>query len=165
MMRLSLRLCTVAILGLLAAGCTTPDQSAYQQGGRFAVNFFDGEKLRAENGRFLYRESTGLRQLDLLTPLNGVLARIEVTTRETCLTRSSGETTCRPSAGTLLEELIGFDIPVEALGSLLRDGTMPAGVTQWQARVRARHEDGRVKTLTITPLFPNNVKSLSIVAD
>ncbi len=162
--RLALALSALATLTLLSAcvSLTTPD---YRNTGRFSVTYQDGDGTHTTTGRYLYEEHATHKQLDLLTPLNGILARIELDPRQACLTRSSGESLCRASSEALLNEMLGFAIPVEALGELLRLGTMPANVSAWQARVRTKHPDGRIKLITITPLVPNNVSTLSIVAD
>lgn len=122
-----------------------------------------------ESGRFQYRELGDTEQLDLLTPLNGILARIEVKPNMTCLSKSVESTpVCRASAAELLYSILGFSIPVEHFGDLVKTGKLPLSVEEsyvWQVQVKSKHPDGRAKLLQVTPKVPLNVRSLSVVTD
>ena len=77
---------------LTLAGCVTGQPPLFERYGRFALvsTSASGER-EAVNGRFsLRRTSAGLR-LNLMTPLNGILASIEVTPSGAVLETSQNE--------------------------------------------------------------------------
>ena len=82
---------------LTLAGCVTGQPPLFERYGRFALvsTSASGER-EAVNGRFsLRRTSAGLR-LNLMTPLNGILASIEVTPSGAVLETSQNESPLRP---------------------------------------------------------------------
>ena len=81
---------------LTLAGCVTGQPPLFERYGRFALvsTSASGER-EAVNGRFsLRRTSAGLR-LNLMTPLNGILASIEVTPSGAVLETSQNESPLR----------------------------------------------------------------------
>ncbi|MDO5530713.1 lipoprotein insertase outer membrane protein LolB [Sutterella sp.] len=143
-----------ALAALLATGCAvTPPESRRWQG-RFALRAPDGRGgTEAVSGRFVLLDAPGLLRLDLLTPLSGILARIEETPSGASFTRSLEEEPERaPDLDTLLTGLLGFTLPVRELRALLASGAAaPADASSgdWRCRVLARREDGTPRRMRI----------------
>lgn len=153
---------------IMLAGCSVwAPQPRHEQNGRFSVTYLTDEGTRTENGRFSYRETQAAQQLDLLTPLNGVLARIEVTPKEACLSRgTTQESVCRASAEGLMTELLGFSFPLQAAAELFKTGQTPRDDPNWTILIRSHHPDGRNKLIQIRPNDSlNTVRNLSLVLD
>ena len=158
-------LCAISLLN----ACALLPQAFYEQGGRFALTYTSNDgKDRSENGRFQYREFGENSQLDLLTPLNGILARIDMKPSLVCLSKQDQEQTCNTSTADLLYSTLGFSMPIDNFGDLIKAGRLPeqSKLSQfWDIQVRSRHPDGRIKVLKITPNVPTNLKTLSLVID
>ncbi len=158
-------LCTTLLLN----ACALLPQYSYEQGGRFTLTYTSNDsKDHSESGRFQYREFGENSQLDLLTPLNGILARIDMKPSLVCLSKQDQESTCNTSTADLLYSALGFSMPIDNFGDLLKSGKLPeqSKLSQfWDIQVLSRHPDGRIKVLKITPKVPMNLKTLSVVID
>ena len=104
----------------------------------------------SETGRFEFVEDPQGLRLDLLTPLNGIVARIESSPEGAFFYRGT-EATPEVDADLdrLLERLLGFTLPVNALPELLELGTDTLSRGAWTGTVLTRREDGRVRTVRI----------------
>ena len=113
---------------LLIAGCAVPEADMFfSSAGRFSLSGTDAEgKTFTASGRYDLRRRAGLTRLDLLTPLHGILARIEVTPDGASLTRSQDEPpVTAPDAETLMRGLLGFSFPVDALERIVLETDSP----------------------------------------
>lgn len=141
-----------SILGL--TGCAVTPPSAKTWRGRFSLRAVDlsGHPL-AQTGRFELLSAPEISRLDLLTPLSGILARIEITPQEASLRRSLSEEAEKDrDVETLCRRLIGFPLPVEELLDLLRAGAATpdtVALGEWQCHILARMADGAPKRLRI----------------
>jgi len=118
---------------LTLAGCVTGQPPLFERYGRFALvsTSASGER-EAVNGRFsLRRTSAGLR-LNLMTPLNSILASIEVTPSGAVLETSQNESPLRAATA---EEL------------MLRTTGDRASEYGWSVRVLKRRDDGMPGTI------------------
>lgn len=141
-----------ALFAALLSGCAALPEAATVRRGRFALRASGPAGAESHNGRFELTRSPGLLRLDLLTPLSGILARIEVTPRGASFARSLSETPVeRPDVDALLTELIGFTLPVEPLAELLDDrgGEGERLVGDWRARILALAPDGTPRRLRL----------------
>lgn len=139
---------------LLAAGCAAPPANARMWKGRFALRS-EKENL---SGRFELTDAPGLLRLDLLTPLSGILARIEETSEGALFTRSLSEPGIKgENLEALMTELLGFALPVHALLSLLQKGAAAQDLSSgaWQCRILSRLPDGAPQRLRIECASPD----------
>ena len=130
---------------LTLAGCVTGQPPLFERYGRFAPA--SGER-EAVNGRFsLRRTSAGLR-LNLMTPLNGILASIEVTPSGAVLETSQNESPLRAAtAEELMLRTTGVAVPVETLERWLTMKGDRASEYGWSVRVLKRRDDGMPGTI------------------
>ena len=120
---------------LTLAGCVTGQPPLFERYGRFALvsTSASGER-EAVNGRFsLRRTSAGLR-LNLMTPLNGILASIEVTPSGAVLETSQNESPLRAATVETLERWL----------TMKGDRASEYG---WSVRVLKRRDDGMPGTI------------------
>ena len=69
----------------LLSGCAVTPQNARVWRGRFSLRITAADgRLENQTGRFELTKTPQLLRLDLLTPLSGILARIEETSRRSC---------------------------------------------------------------------------------
>lgn len=138
-----------ALVLLALGGCTLPAGSR-RWAGRFSLRAQGPQGAVSETGRFEFVEGRRGLRLDLLTPLNGVVARIE-SSPEGAFFYRGGEATPEVDADLdrLLMRLLGFTLPVNALPELLEGRTDTLSSSGWTGTVLARREDGRVRTARI----------------
>ena len=120
---------------LTLAGCVTGQPPLFERYGRFALvsTSASGER-EAVNGRFsLRRTSAGLR-LNLMTPLNGILASNESPLRAA-------------TAEELMLRTTGVAVPVETLERWLTMKGDRASEYGWSVRVLKRRDDGMPGTI------------------
>lgn len=131
---------------LTLAGCAALPEGAVRRGGRFSLSARTPNGVENVSGRFLYLKAPGLTRLDLLTPLSGVLARIERSSEGASITRGTGgEPLTGPDLDALLSETLGFSLPVDALETLLgASGTTPDVTTTglWRTEILSRDAEG-----------------------
>lgn len=157
-----------AALPALLAGCAAVPQDARIWRGRFSLRTVRGGKAENQTGRFELMRSAKLLRLDLLTPLSGILARIEITPESASLQRSLDEpAVTRPDADTLLTELLGFTLPVEALADLLDAPAEQNDAARgpWQARILSRSADGTPQRLRIEGRPADAAVSLTVFVE
>lgn len=135
--------------GLLLAACTSLPEGVRERRGRFSLQKTGYGAPEQFTGRFTLRTAPGLLRLDILTPLSGVIARIESTPRGATISRGLDEVVARgDSPEALMEETLGFSIPVSTLEAWLdgRPGpdALPADAWRegdWSVRVNGRLHD------------------------
>ena len=127
----------------LLSGCAVTPQNARVWRGRFSLRITAADgRLENQTGRFELTKTPQFLRLDLLTPLSGILARIEETSRG-AVTRSD--------INALLTELLGFTLPVVPLANLLEQ-TAAAEMSvygPWRAQILSRFTDGSPQRLRI----------------
>mgnify|MGYP004681524319 FL=1 len=139
---------------LLAGGCAAPLANAHTWKGRFALR---NEKENL-SGRFELTDAPDLLRLDLLTPLSGILARIEETSDGAVFMKSLSDPGIKgPNLEALMESLLGFTLPVHDLLALLRAGAAARDLSSrnWQCRILSRLPDGAPQRLRIERAAPN----------
>lgn len=152
--------CTLALA--LLAGCTSlaPQQSKIVSG-RFSARAASAQGAKAASGRFRLIMSPGRDELELLTPLYGILGRVIVTQTGAVLERGSHEPLKASSAEELMQESLGFSLPVAMLKSWLEgrpdaareSRTISAETFEqagWTVAVRRRRADGAPAVLALT---------------
>ena len=135
--------------GLLLAACTSLPEGVRERRGRFSLQKTGYGAPEQFTGRFTLRTGPDLLRLDILTPLSGVIARIESTSRGATISRGLDEVIARgDSPEALMEETLGFSIPVSTLEAWLdgrpRPDALPAETWRdgdWSVRVNARQPD------------------------
>lgn len=135
--------------GLLLAACTSLPEGVRERRGRFSLQKTGYGAPEQFTGRFTLRTGPDLLRLDILTPLSGVIARIESTSRGATISRGLDEVIARgDSPEALMEETLGFSIPVSTLEAWLdgrpRPDALPAETWRdgdWNVRVNARQPD------------------------
>ena len=135
--------------GLLLAACTSLPEGVRERRGRFSLQKTGYGAPEQFTGRFTLRTGPDLLRLDILTPLSGVIARIESTSRGAPNSRGLAEVIARgDSPEALMEETLGFSIPVSTLEAWLdgrpRPDALPAETWRdgdWSVRVNARQPD------------------------
>ena len=135
--------------GLLLAACTSLPEGVRERRGRFSLQKTGYGAPEQFTGRFTLRTGPDLLRLDILTPLSGVIARIESTSRGATISRGLDEVIVRgDSPEALMEETLGFSIPVSTLEAWLdgrpRPDALPAETWRdgdWSVRVNARQPD------------------------
>lgn len=139
---------------LLVGGCAVPLANAHTWKGRFALRS-EKENL---SGRFELTEAPDLLRLDLLTPLSGILARIEETSDGAVFMKSLSDPGIKgKNLEALMESLLGFTLPVHDLLDLLRAGAAARDLSSrnWQCRILSRLPDGAPQRLRIERAAPN----------
>lgn len=158
-------------ISLLAAwgvsGCTTiPNPDLYfSVQGRFTLKLIPKQGNRENiSGKFLFQRTKSVSILDLLSPLNSVLGRIEITDKNASFYRDANEKpVTAPDVETLMNETIGFSMPVVFLEEWATCPDTPKGYG-WSVLVLKR-EKGRPKTLRAEKQFPQGKIQLTLVFD
>lgn len=145
----------------LLAGCQTLHTGERRLQGRFSLRVTDEAGRRdAQQGRFELLDAPSLRRLDLLTPLSGVLARIEAAPGKARLYRGSGDAVVRAgSAEDLTLSIIGFPVPVTTLSELLfapAPAQIPDELTVdgWLVRILSRFPAGAPRQVRLNKTSP-----------
>lgn len=138
-----LRIIVMALIAAALTACavapqaTTPSSKAseevFNRSGRFAlsVDSVNGKKDAVQGG-FQWEESPQRLQLDLNNPMGTVLARVLVTAQGAALQYPNGEVAYAKSPDALVEQLLGYMIPVEGMRDWLRGQTGSALTTDLQ---------------------------------
>lgn len=134
---------------LILGGCATGETPLFERSGRFSlVSISSSGKREAVNGRFSLQRTPASLRLNLMTPLNGILARIEVTTRGAVLQTARDEQSfSAPTAEELMERVTGILVPVEALEQWLTTTDDQISEYGWSVRVLKRRSDGMPGTI------------------
>lgn len=129
------------IMAVALVACAVPPKpvapsdhtQTFNRSGRFAlsVDGSDGKKDAVQGG-FQWVENSQQLQLDLNNPMGTVLARVIVTEQGATLQYPNGEMNYADSPDQLVEQLLGYMIPVEGMRSWLRGQTGSRPVTELQ---------------------------------
>ncbi|MDO4936461.1 MAG: outer membrane lipoprotein LolB [Sutterellaceae bacterium] len=152
-------------LALLAlSGCSTlPKDTTQYFSGRFSGKFERGGKTESLSGRYRYRVGAQTSTLDLMTPLYGILAQVEIDAKGARLLKGEEVVASAASAQDLMHKTVGLALPVEMLQNWLTG--RPQYETRfvyvdentfeqagWRIVVRRRHEDGSAAVVAATAL-------------
>ena len=150
--------CMAVILSACAVAPKSTETSGlseehFTRSGRFAlsVETLSGDK-EAVQGSFQWEESPQQLQLDLSNPMGTVLARVVVAPNGAALQYPNGEVEYASSPDALVEQLLGYAIPVEGMRYWLR-GQPAAGAVgsnqpsyleqdQWRVNLKRYDEQG-----------------------
>lgn len=122
------RLYLVAGLVCLLTACATPQRisdsgaaRAFERAGRFAVSVTHGDgKQEAVQGGFAWRDDGQTLRLDLANPLGSILARVQVSSGYSVLTRANGSEEQASDPDELVAQVLGSAIPVVGLRDWLQ---------------------------------------------
>lgn len=137
----------VAAALLSLAGCQSLPEHANRWQGRFSLTMSSLGKVSSETGRFELIDAPGnRRRLDLLTPLSGVIARIEDTPEGAALWFGSSDVPKKAaSLDELLQQNLGFTVPLDLLLQMLSDtqGRFTTGESDgWHYEITSRQPSG-----------------------
>lgn len=113
----------VAVLSACAVAPKPVDttKGSFSRSGRFALNVEEADGSReAVQGGFQWQESPQQLQLDLNNPMGAVLARVVVAANGAALQYPNGEVVYAHSPDALVEQLLGYAIPVAGMRYWLR---------------------------------------------
>ena len=122
----------LAMLSCLVAACATvppspPDRSF---AGRFVATAVAGEQRDSVSGRF-YVDIRGSQQsIDLATPVGTTLARIEIEPGRARVTDGKMQGLTGPNADELVEQALGWRLPISGLPYWLEGRPDPARSSQ-----------------------------------
>ena len=138
--------------------------------GRFSLTAKLAEKRVAQSGRFECAFTDQMLRLDLLTPLSGIVARLESSPKGASLSRSAhgDEVLSASSLDELSRQAFGFSIPAEALASAVRqEGALPnlSRLGPWVIQVLERTPDGTPSRLRISNPQSQPTVLLTILMD
>lgn len=141
----------------LAAGCASPPSAGPDAGpghwtGRFALVLTEpGIEQRQEEaqGRFALDVHGTHSRLEVFSPFGQTLAQLDDQPGQARLATSDGRILEAASPDVLLEQTLGWHLPVAALPAWLeaREGQAPAARPGWQVRIVRRFDDGRPRIL------------------
>ncbi len=149
----------IALAGLVAlvAACASPPPAAIDGTtghwlGRFSLVLTEpGVERQQEQaqGRFELRAHGERRALTVFSPFGQTLAQLEDRPGHARLTLSDGKTLEADSAENLLEQALGWRLPVHELPAWLdaRAAEPQAPGSDWRVRVASRFEDDRPRIL------------------
>lgn len=154
--------------------------TAFERSGRFAISVdrFSGGHDAVQGG-FQWRETEQQLWLDLVNPMGSILARVEVDASGALLRYPNGEVKYAPTPDVLVEQLLGYAIPVEEMRQWLRGqtGAAPTLVEQiengqmqyfeqngWRVRMQ-RYDDLGPRLLQMNRNQSQNTISVRVVVD
>ena len=111
---------------LLISGCAglvMPDSRVYS--GRFSLKLTTQKKTETAAGKYRLVKSGDAYELDLMTPLSGVLGRVYVTPTSALVERNGQEDLTAPNEEILMREAFGFSLPVAVLADWLEGKASP----------------------------------------
>lgn len=136
----------IAVLALWLGACATPTAPPERVlSGRFAATADFGERRESVSGRFMV-EVRGTRQsIDLSTPVGTTVARIEIEPGRATATGPQLQTASGPDADMLVEDLIGWRLPVAGLADWIEGRPSPSRPSSAQRdgdRISEIEQDG-----------------------
>ena len=133
---------SMMVMAVLVSACAvapkpteiTQSEEVFTRSGRFALSVenTDGTKDAVQGG-FQWQESPQQLQLDLNNPMGTVLARVLVTPQGAALQYPNGEVEYASSPDALVEQLLGYMIPVAGMRDWLRGETGSTQTTSLEA--------------------------------
>lgn len=126
-----------AVIGLSACAVTpyTPlgedSEQTFSRSGRFALSIERHDGTRdAVQGGFQWLQRKDQLQLDLNNPMGTVLARVFVKDQQAVLQYPNGEQAFAQSPDALVEQLLGYALPVEGMQYWLKGQAGQMAVTE-----------------------------------
>ena len=175
----------VMLVGLSACAvapkpAVTTAAEQFQRSGRFAlsVDNADGKKDAVQGG-FQWSQTAHQLQLDLNNPMGAILARVVVTTQGAMLQYPDGQVEYASSPDALVEQLIGYVIPVEGMRDWLQGQTGAGSVSElkmeqgkpsyfqqdgWRVRMQ-RYDDAGPRLLQMNRNQAQQSISVRVVVD
>lgn len=155
------------VAAAILSGCQTLPREARRWQGRFSLVAHSAAQNVSETGRFELVEAPDFRRLDLLTPLSGVIARIESTSQGASLWfGSSSEPATAPNIDALLLRRLGFTVPVELLIDLLsgENGSADTGSAGgWQYEISSRTSSGTPRRLVFKHESAGQIPEIKLI--
>jgi outer membrane lipoprotein LolB len=109
-------------LGACATPATAPERS---YAGRFSAIAIDGERRESMSGRFTLEIRGAQQRIDLATPVGTTVARIEIEPGHATATGPQLQSASGPDAERLVEELLGWKLPVSGLADWIEGRPIP----------------------------------------
>ncbi len=150
-----------AVPALFLTGCSSlPPAGERVTAGRFSGRISRNGKTESASGRYRYTEAPGREELELLTPLYGVLGHVTVTASGAVLEQGNHPPVTAPDAQTLMLHAFGFSLPITHLKSWLAGKPAPETASRtlsaeafeqlgWRIEIRRRLADGRPAVLNL----------------
>jgi outer membrane lipoprotein LolB len=142
----SWRVGLAALVALAVLGCATPEappERTYT--GRFAATAIDGARKDSVSGHFSIEVRGNRQVIDLATPVGTTIARVQIEPGRAQATGPQLRTATGPDAEELVEQLLGWRLPVSGLADWLEgrpDPSRPARTQMNGPRVSAIEQDG-----------------------
>ena len=161
---------------LCVTACSLTPQNARVRRGKFSLFVKTPQEQRNEQGRYELSEFAGTTQLDLITPLGGVLARVTLTDQGAVLEYSDKRSEAR-TAEELMQRELGFALPLSMLSSWLDgvpDPAFPFGRQSedafeqrgWSISVRRRNASGEAQLISAsTPMPTGGILRITLTAE
>jgi outer membrane lipoprotein LolB len=118
----------------LAAGCATPPPAPPERSysGRFAATAARGAERQSVSGRFSVVVQGTRQVIELATPIGTTVARVEIAPGRATATGPSLETVSGADADALVQQVLGWRLPVTGLADWLDGRPDPARPSRWQ---------------------------------
>jgi outer membrane lipoprotein LolB len=147
----------------LFAGAQDGDATITRYQGRFSARYMQGDAQQSAVGSFLWRERGTDVQLELMSPLGQTLAIVSQSERGATLELPNQAPRRAPEVDTLMQDALGFSLPVSGLRDWLRDAqARPETIEQngWTVRYVSWSDDSvtdaRVHRLDLDRLQDGN---------
>lgn len=109
----------------LFAGTQDADATITRYQGRFSARYTQGNAEQSAVGSFLWRERGSDVQLELMSPLGQTLAIVSQNTQGATLELPNQPPRRAPEVDTLMQDALGFSLPVSGLRDWLRARPAP----------------------------------------
>jgi len=136
----------IAVLVLALAACATPSAPPERvTSGRFSATASNGDKRDSISGRFTIEVRGAQQVIDLATPVGTTVARIDIEPGRATATGPQMQTASGPNADELIEQVLGWRLPVAGLADWIEgrpDPARPARTRRDGDRVSEIEQDG-----------------------
>lgn len=134
--------CVAAACALLLAACasTPPPERIYS--GRFAATAERGAERQSVSGRFTVAVQGPRQVLELATPVGTTVARVQIEPGRATATGPGQLSISGTDADALIEQTLGWRLPVAGLADWLAGRPDPARPSTWLAPDRRFEQDG-----------------------
>ncbi|MFP3889767.1 lipoprotein insertase outer membrane protein LolB [uncultured Ralstonia sp.] len=124
----------------LFAGAQDGDATITRYQGRFSARYMQGDAQQSAVGSFLWRERGTDVQLELMSPLGQTLAIVSQSERGATLELPNQAPRRAPEVDTLMQDALGFSLPVSGLRDWLRARPAPGTPARVARDAQARPE-------------------------